>query len=32
MKRFKAGARGSAAPILHRTCHINITVATKENI
>jgi len=32
MKRFKAGARGSAARILHRTCHINITVATKENI
>lgn len=30
MKRFQAGPRGSAAAILRRTCHINITVATKE--
>jgi large subunit ribosomal protein L22 len=32
MKRFQAGPRGSATGILHRTCHINITVATKENV
>jgi large subunit ribosomal protein L22 len=31
MKRFRAGPRGSATRILHRTCHINISVATKEN-
>lgn len=31
MKRFRAGPRGSASMILRRTCHINITVATKEN-
>jgi len=31
MKRFQAGPKGSASPILKRTCHINITVATKEN-
>ncbi len=32
MKRFQAGPRGSATGILRRTCHINITVATKENV
>lgn len=32
MKRFRAGPRGSANMILRRTCHINITVATKEEI
>jgi large subunit ribosomal protein L22 len=31
MKRFQAGPKGSASPILKRTCHIYITVATKEN-
>ncbi|MCX8015590.1 MAG: 50S ribosomal protein L22 [candidate division WOR-3 bacterium] len=31
MKRFKAGPRGSANPILRRTCHIDIVVASKEN-
>lgn len=31
MKRFQAGPRGSATEILRRTCHITITVATKEN-
>ncbi len=31
MKRFTAGPRGSASRILHRTCHISISVATKEN-
>lgn len=31
MKRFQAGPRGSASRILRRTCHINITVAAKEN-
>lgn len=31
MKRFRAGPRGSASRILRRTCHINITVASKEN-
>lgn len=30
MKRFRAGPRGSATRIVHRTCHINISVATKE--
>jgi large subunit ribosomal protein L22 len=32
MKRFQAGPRGSASKILRRTCHITITVATKENV
>jgi large subunit ribosomal protein L22 len=32
MKRFQAGPRGSASRILRRTCHINIAVATKENV
>lgn len=31
MKRFQAGPRGSASRILRRTCHINITVSSKEN-
>ncbi len=30
MKRFRAQARGRAAPILKRTCHISITVEEQE--
>ncbi|WP_459130087.1 50S ribosomal protein L22 [Guggenheimella bovis] len=29
-KRYKAGSRGSASPILHRTSHLGVVVAEKE--
>lgn len=30
MKRYKAGARGGANPILHRSSHIGVVVAERE--
>jgi large subunit ribosomal protein L22 len=30
LKRYKARARGRASPILHRTSHITVVVAEKE--
>ncbi len=32
MKRYRAGSRGSASPILHRTSHIGVVVKEKEEV